>query len=132
MKTTHTKTIWTLLFYLWIIAILVLTSVSFGDGARKQNDGGLRLDYLQHFIVYSGVPVLFFLSRGAGLNRIFRSSYYLLLLGILFCILTEVQQYYIPGRSFNPIDLGLNLAGFFTGLFAGRYISKTLYRNDEK
>lgn len=89
---------------------------------KKQNEGGFRFDYLEHFILYAAIPVIYFLAKGAYLDRVIKDRYYIILLGILFSLLTEIQQYFIPTRSFNPVDLILNIAGFLVGLLAVKYL----------
>jgi VanZ family protein len=106
--------------------------MTFKEQNPSREDSGLRIDYLEHFFLYAIIPILYFLSRGAGLKKLFKDNYYLILLGILFALLTEIQQYFIPGRSFNPVDLFLNLAGFITGIFAGQYLNKKFLLSNEK
>lgn len=130
MTLIRNKKIWTAAFYLWLAGIYILTSMTFSDAVKEQNDSGFRFDYLQHFLLYAIIPVLYFFAEGAGLKKLFKDNYYLILLGLLFAILTEIQQYYIPGRSFNPLDLGLNVAGFVCGIFLGRFLYRKLASND--
>ncbi len=130
MRLIRNKKIWTVAFYLWLTAIYILTSMTFSDSVKEQNESGFRFDYLQHFLLYAIIPILYFFAEGAGLKKIFKDNYYLILLGLLFAILTEIQQYYIPGRSFNPIDLGLNVSGFVGGIFLGRFLYSKLVNND--
>ncbi len=111
------RVFWSIAFYLWCITILFLTSMPFTSGTRQPVDGGFRFDYLEHFILFFAVPALYYLSSGAWINRIIRDPYYVFLIGILFSLLTEIQQYKIPGRSFNYIDLLLNLGGYLAGVF---------------
>lgn len=122
MKWYKNTRIWTPAFYLWLLALLVLTSISFSPEMKKQNEGGFRFDYLEHFILYAAIPVLYFLADGASLKKIIKDNYYIILLGILFSVLTEIYQYFIPGRSFNPIDLMLNLGGFIAGILISKFI----------
>lgn len=126
MKIIRNKKVWTVIFYAWLLGVFILTSMTFSAAVKEQNESGFRFDYLQHFILYAIIPVLFYFAEGAGLRRIFKDEYYIFLLGLLFTILTEIQQFYIPGRSFNPVDLGLNIAGFIGGIFLGRYLHKKL------
>jgi len=128
MKIIRNKKVWTLIFYAWLLGVFILTSMTFSEVVKEQNESGFRFDYLQHFILYAIIPVLFYFAEGAGLRRIFKDKYYLFLLGLLFAILTEIQQFYIPGRSFNPVDLVLNIGGFIIGIFIGRYLYNKLVR----
>lgn len=116
MKLNRNYIFWTIVFYLWIAALLIFTTISFSPQMKEQNEGGFRFDYLEHFILYAAIPVIYFLAKGAYIERLIKSPRYIILLGILFSTITEVQQYFIPSRSFNPIDLLLNLLGFASGL----------------
>lgn len=111
------KIFWSIIFYLWCAAILVLTTMPFTSGTKQPESGGFRFDYLEHFMLFFALPALYYLSSGAWINRMIRDPYYIFLVGILFSLLTEIQQYKIPGRSFNYIDLLLNLGGYLTGVF---------------
>lgn len=119
---------WSFLFYNWIIILAIFTTIPFSTAVEKQSETGFRLDYLEHFFFYSFIPVLFIFADGAYLNRIIRKKYYLLLLGLIFSSLTEIHQHFIPSRSFNPIDLGLNISGFIFGSLIGPYIHKLLIK----
>jgi VanZ family protein len=62
-----------------------------------------RLDYLLHFIAYTVIAFLF------------GKAYYPSLMGFVllarFALLEEGHQLLIPGRTFNPVDLGFDLLG---------------------
>ena len=87
---------------------------------------GLRWDYLEHFFLYLIIPIFYFFAEGAFLTKIIKSNYFILFLGLAFCSLTEIQQFYIEGRTFNPIDLVLNLSGFLTGIPIGKILHRKL------
>jgi VanZ family protein len=63
-------------------------------------------------------PVSFALSgtsNGKGL-KFFRHHGFALFAGLVFAVITEVYQIWIPGRAFNPVDMGLNVGGIvFSG-----------------
>ena len=62
-----------------------------------------RLDYLLHFIAYLFISTLMVLAYGhrvpffAGL--------------VLFALLEELHQYWIPGRTVNPYDFLFDFLG---------------------
>lgn len=133
MNILRNKNFWTALFWFWIIALVLFTSISFSPEMQKQNEGGFRFDYLEHYILYAVIPILYTLARGAYLKILIKDRYYIILLGILFSLLTEIQQHFISGRSFNPIDLILNLAGFLSGLLVVNYVFiKSSQSSDQK
>jgi VanZ family protein len=42
--------------------------------------------------------------------------------GLLFASITEIYQIIIPGRTYNPVDLGLNITGILAGIPLGKWI----------
>ena len=118
MPLLKNKNLWTTAFYLWIAAIILLTVISFSPEMKKQNEGGFRFDYLEHFFVFAIIPLLYHLARGEYLDRFLRSKWAVFALGLVFCALAELQQNFIPGRNYNPVDLVLNILGYLTGSFA--------------
>lgn len=129
MKIFRNKQLWTAVFYIWLIALLVLTSMSFPNKITPEEESGLRWDYFEHFFLYLVIPVLYFFSNGAYLHRLFKQTYYILIMGLIFVSLTEIQQYFIEGRSYNPLDLVLNISGYLTGIPLGRMLQKKLIKS---
>ncbi len=120
-------------FYLWLITLYVLTALPGGDGPEKFSDSPVRWDYVEHLLFFMGIPVLYFLSGGAGIRvRSVRSSIILIAAGILYAVVAEVQQIWIPGRAFNPVDLTLNLSGLLAGIPAGMLLGRVTLRNIER
>lgn len=115
---------WTLIFYAWVIIVLILSSIQLPGKDAVGEATSFRFDYLEHFFVYLLIPVLYYLSEGAWLNKLFKDAYYIFLIGLLFSVLLEIQQYYIESRSFNPVDLLLNVSGFLAGIPLGKKIAK--------
>lgn len=109
------KFLFTFGFYLWLTAVVVLTSMSFEEGPEKFSESNFRWDYLNHFFMYFIIPVLYYLSQMGKNEKSIRKNLILVFIGICFAIVTEVYQLWISGRSFNPVDLMLNLGGFLTG-----------------
>ena len=71
---------------------------------RVEPEGlSFRLDYLLHFVAYTVIAFLF------------GKAYYPSLMGFLllarFALLEEGHQLLIPGRTYNPMDLGFDLLG---------------------
>jgi VanZ family protein len=104
----------------WAMLIFTVSSIpNLPNPELPENDFlSLRLDYLFHFAVFfilSVAMVLWqipasFKFKPSGLTRI-------MTIGTAFAIIDEVHQLIIPGRSFNPIDMVFNLAGFWAGAF---------------
>ena len=124
MRFLKNKRFWTIAFYSWIILILILTTLPFSPEMKKQNEGGFRFDYLEHLFVFALIPILYYLSGGAYLNRLLKSRWTIFTLGILYSFFAEFQQKLNPDRSFNPFDLGFNLAGFLAGVLLIQLIER--------
>ncbi len=100
--------------------------MAFPNKITPEEESGPRWDYFEHFFLYLAIPILYFFSKGAYLNRIIKKTYQIFLIGLLFACLTELQQFFIEGRTFNPVDLVLNTSGFIIGIPIGRILSKKL------
>jgi VanZ family protein len=103
--------------FLWMLTLIILTAMPGSKSMEKFSGSGIRWDYLEHFFLYSVIPVMYYVGRSAGTKtgtiskKIFRHQGFALLIGLLFAVVTEVYQLWIPGRAFNPVDMGLNVAG---------------------
>lgn len=130
MKILRNPFLWKILFYIWIMAIAVLTSLPYSGEIEKYARSEFRWDYLQHFIFYAGLSILFYLAYGPSFRKRNRKiPWYILLTGVFFATITEVHQQFIPGRAFNPVDLGLNMAGILIGFPIGLFLyEKLIYR----
>ena len=127
MKLLKNPLIWKILFYSWIVSIAVLTSLPYSGEGEKHAESAFRWDYLQHFLFYSALSILFYLSYGSSLNRNNRKTNLLILFtGIFFASVTEFHQFFIPGRAFNPVDLMLNVSGLILGIPVGRFLFRCL------
>lgn len=78
----------------------------------------IRVDYLQHFGIFFLLSMLFLLG--------FKPKHPFLWIAILatYAILAEFFQDFVEGRSYNPVDMFLNLAGGLAGILAWRMVSK--------
>ena len=99
-------------FLFWGV-ILVLMAVSSIPGAvvnktLHTNYLGVRLDYLLHFGAYFVIGVL------GGLA--YRINPRLVLLLLVFAAVEEGHQYWIPARTFNPVDYLFDVLGLVLGL----------------
>ena len=111
------------LFWGWAIIIVILTSLPANPEIIKQKeDLIIRLDYLEHIFFFTIQSFLFFLAYklNPGKKVIIKPVLWLIA-GILFASITEIYQFYIPGRAYNPVDLALNVSGLLLGIPAGRW-----------
>lgn len=113
---------WSGIFVFWLIALLVLSIIpNFSPESIKiENKGFLRTDYIQHFLVFLVLPIFYFFSgQRTFLNRFLKSHGSLIFAGIIYASFTELIQLLVPGRTFNPVDLLLNVSGLITGVLLG-------------
>lgn len=104
-----------LLFWGWLAFLFVLNIVPMGNDLSRSLSGHkfiFRLDYLVHavtFLCFAGIYSLNWIRR----VKIFRQHELPIVISIILvsAILFEAVQYFLPYRSWNPIDLISNLFG---------------------
>ncbi len=101
-------------FAFWFLLIVVLSVVPDNSPDRIQVGEGFafRLDYVLHLLIY--LPLGFF-QRKSNLPGGF---FYTLIILLTTAALPETLQLAVPYRTFNPIDLMLNISGAVLGLLA--------------
>ena len=80
----------------------------------------IRADYLLHLLLFVPLMILVWLylnkERITGVTR-FNHALLWFVAGVLFALLAEGMHYLLPYRSFNPVDLVLNVTGVVLGTF---------------
>ena len=119
----YKKNLWMIFFWGWAILIIILTSMPVNPKIIKQEEIFIiRIDYLEHIFFFTVQSFLFFLAYLLNTGKKEKIKPVLwLIAGILFASITEIYQYFIPGRAFNPVDLALNISGLLIGIPAGRW-----------
>jgi VanZ family protein len=110
-------------FWLWLIFIAIVSSLP-NIPTQEINiwDEPFRLDYLEHFGVFAILLGIFVLWKSDEKGLFFVKKYFLFIFGlILFAIIDELHQLWIPGRSYNPLDLIYNLLGSISGLYITKF-----------
>ncbi len=105
-----------MIFYLYVVSVIALHLVPIGGyELNKMEFGPFRADYLLHSLLF--FPWMFLcLSRlGAGVERGLGRGLAWMFVGIFFAIGSEAVQYWIPHRSFNPMDALFNSLGVVAG-----------------
>ena len=109
------------LFWVWLITVIVISSIPniISSGFEKSlNDRFfLRLDYLAHFVLFLFLTMFFYLTPMFAKKKFY--LFYCLLFFLVSVVLAFVMEYYqtyIPGRTFNHIDLFFNGLGSMTGI----------------
>jgi len=117
--------------YFWLtfltIAVISILPVSFINIIKIFPKFYIRLDYIFHFISYL-ILASFFTAWRVGNEKNTISIILIIAFGIIFSLITEVSQIFIPIRSFNHIDIISNIGGYFLGSITTYYIlNKTRY-----
>ena len=106
--------------YLMLALVLHVIPTSGGDGAALSSRYILfvRADYLLHLLLFIPLMVLVWLhlnrEQVTGTAR-FNHALLWLVAGTIFAAFLEGLHLLLPYRSFNPVDLGLNVAGVVVG-----------------
>lgn len=119
------RPLWKILFRAWALLLVYFTARPGKPDEVTAMVGWIRLDYLEHFILYMALPVLWQLGSGPFPKA--KNSYAILAFLIVFGIVTEVYQFVIPYRNFNIADLLLNTAGILCGLWIGKIFHKLFF-----
>jgi len=107
------KTIFPFLIPLWFCILLILNVIPIGNDLNKELSGNKILEFRIDYLVHS-LTILCF----AWLNLVARSRRQMSLKLIPFSLLVlssaalyELVQYFIPWRSFNPVDMFYGYVG---------------------
>lgn len=106
-------------FFIWL---LILTILSVTPNIPTQeiiiDKKSIRIDYLLHFASYFILAALFAFWKLPVLNQISVSMFLIFLsVGILFGVLHEFVQKWVPGRAYNPFDIISNVSGMIVCVF---------------
>jgi len=107
------------LFWGWLIIVLTTNVIPLGNDINKiihKPVFKFRLDYLIHFISFLiFIPLCFiYIKRGGPIFSKKPVLKYLLIIGGA-AVIFEFIQYFLPYRTFNPMDLISNLTGAIIG-----------------
>ena len=93
-----------ILFIIWVVAITTLSVLPYsknGIVSLKLTGSGMVV----HFVAYFVAAVLFYWAYWKDtLFSILFSSFSI----FLFSVVLEIFQYYLPYRTFNPMDIAAN------------------------
>jgi len=115
--------IWCKPFAKYILAFWFLTIISVSSIPRIPTlkihtaHSEIRLDYLIHFCEYGFLAFLAFLTMADKEFRLKWSKFLIItIILILFAVLDEYHQKYIPGRAFNVKDILSNIMGIVAAM----------------
>ncbi len=134
-KSTRRAVVFKYLFWIWLILILTVSSIPDLPGPElTTEDTLLRWDYLIHGIEYFFLVMFFLFWQGNKMSRISKSFALFTLIGVLLiATLDECHQIWIPGRTFNPMDMYANYTGIVIGsLFSLIVLTRLQTANRER
>lgn len=124
------KTLFKYLFWVWLITIFILSSLpNIPTQTINIWDEPFRLDYLEHFIVFGGLSGFFVVWKSSE-KAVFKWKEHIIAICLLifFAAIDEVHQIWIPGRSFNPLDLIYNVLGLITFFIISPYLMRQILK----
>ncbi|MBU0761497.1 MAG: VanZ family protein [Candidatus Altiarchaeota archaeon] len=96
----------------WMALIFAFSSIEGKDISSSEFD----LSILFHFTEYAVLGALVYTLVGRGSNPFL----YALALCVLYAASDEFHQYFVPGRSSELADVGIDFLGSFFGVFLSR------------
>ncbi len=123
------------LFWVWLILILTVSSIPDLPGPELTTEDTLfRWDYLIHGIEYFFLVMFFLFWKGGKGYRISKPFVLITFISVLLiATLDEFHQIWIPGRTFNPVDMYANYTGIIIGfLFSLIVLTKLQPVNRER
>lgn len=106
-------------FWAWLVTLFILALIPRFKSPELDltKDFKIRFDYIAHFIFYIGLSTLFTLWKREEILKMKRTELFrFFILGLFTATITEYFHKFLPQRSFNYIDLGLNYIGLTLGL----------------
>ena len=123
------KNFFKILFWVWLTLIIIfsyLPKVTIPEALISNVK--IRIDYILHYFVYLVLPFFYLMWQKTLLqNRKFILIINILAAGIILSVLNELPQRYIPGRTFNILDIVFNCLGFISGtLLTSNFITERI------
>lgn len=128
------KAFWSWIFIFWTFALVIMSIIpnSVPHALQIGESSIVRTDYILHFISFLVLPIFYFLSGEKNiLRKISLNIWLTLIAGVIFAILTETIQIYIPGRTFNILDMIWNIFGLLCGILAGKLLKKIINHKNQ-
>lgn len=107
----------------YIITLILLSVISINGelAPDRKHFIGIRADYIIHAIFF--VPWMVLANLRWNQSNKCKAFWYLLGIGAVLAIASEIVQLLIPKKTFNPIDLIANAVGIVNGALIWRVLS---------
>lgn len=124
------KKLFKILFWLWGLIIFILSSLP-NIPTQQINiwDEPFRLDYLEHFGVFAIWGAFYIIWKSDKLGDFnIQANKWAIMATLVFAMLDETHQIWIPGRAFNPLDLIYNVVGLLAAYSLGPIFLGLFYK----
>jgi VanZ family protein len=131
-KLFQQKKLFRILFWVWGLVIFILSSLP-NIPTQKVNiwDEPFRLDYLEHFGVFAIWGGLFVVWKMKPIGHFYVKNYiWPIIATLVFAAADEFHQIWIPGRTFNPLDLIYNMTGLLAAYSLGPLFLKWVFKKE--
>ena len=99
--------------YLYLILIFYLSSQSVIPASTMAAERFYIKPYLQHILIYTGLALT--ISRASNYSKN-SSSFLVVFSTTLYGLTDEIHQYFVPGRTFEFLDIGMDFLGAILAL----------------
>jgi VanZ family protein len=108
---------WMTAFFGWAALLIILSVIPTSSLIETEENklSSFRMDYLIHFGVFFIFSMLYGLWQLKGPAQKRQELLLFLGSGTIYAIATELLQYFVEGRTVNPLDALLNMAGLYAG-----------------
>ena len=127
MKRTFWKyqLIYWLPVYLYLILIFYFSSRSVIPASTLLAERFYIRPYLQHVLIYAGLALT--ISRAVNYSK--NSSNFLVVFSTtLYGLTDEIHQHFVPGRTFEFLDIGMDFIGAVLALVLIKLYKRVKYR----
>ncbi len=106
------------LFYFYSFFLVLLSGLSINSAGSSIHSIfviSIRLDYLLHFLVFFPLVVFTWIDKEINTFRTPIKAFGWIIILLLFAVVTEWIQYFLPYRAFNINDMIANTLGVIIG-----------------
>ncbi|MBS3151011.1 VanZ family protein [Candidatus Woesearchaeota archaeon] len=94
--------------YLYLILIFYFSSQPIIPASALLSEKVYIRPYLQHIMIYAGLALT--IHRAANYSRN-NSNFWVIFSTTLYGLTDEIHQYFVPGRVFDFLDIGMDFLG---------------------
>ncbi|MCF8298954.1 MAG: VanZ family protein [Saprospiraceae bacterium] len=134
MKILENKSLFRILFWVWIIFIIILTAIPIPwlSNAKLKTSSGfeLRFDYFAHSGLLFILFAFYYFWKLHLTKKINNKHFIIFIIGsLILCFLDEYAQVYVPSRTYNIVDFYYNTFGIILGFVAYLALRKFWFKN---